>query len=89
MFGALAVGRTVAAPAAARRANDQRHRHVTEHAGKLHGVVVDLVHAQGEEVGEHHLGHRFETRKRQADRGAGDAGLADRCGDHPPGEIGR
>ena len=89
MLGALAVRGAVTAPAAARRADDQRHRHVAEHAGKLHRVVVDLVHAQGEKVGEHHFGHRLEAGERQTDRGTGDAGLADRCRDHAAGEVGR
>ncbi len=72
----------VAAPAAARRADHQRHRDVSEHAGELHGVVVELVHAERQEVREHHLGHRQEAGEREPDRRAGDARLADRRGDH-------
>ena len=51
-------------------------------------MVVDLIHAQGEEVGEHHFHHRLEPGKRQADRCAGHACLADGCRDHSTREVG-
>ena len=89
VLGALAVRGAVAAAAAARRADDQRHRHVAEHAGELHRVVEELVHAQRQEVREHDFHHRQEAVERQADRGAGDARLADRRRDHAAGKVGR
>jgi hypothetical protein len=39
-------------------------------------MVVDLVHAQREEVREHDFHDRQETVQRQPDRGAGNPGLA-------------
>src|SRR5260221_11622990 len=45
MLWTLAMRGAIASSSATRRADDQRHRHVAEHAGKLHRVVVELIHA--------------------------------------------
>ena len=89
MLGALTVCRSVAASASARRADDQRHRHVLEHTGELHRMVVQLVHRQRQEVGEHDLGDRPITGQRKADGRADDARFADRSRDHAAGKIRR
>src|SRR6266508_417292 len=89
MLGALTVSGAVTTPPAARRADDQRHRHIAEHAWKFYGMVVNLIHAQGEKVGEHHFGHRLESGERKADGSTRNACLADRRRDHPTGEVGR
>lgn len=50
-------------------------------------MVVNLVHAQGQEVGEHDFDDGTPPGQGQANGGAGDAGLADGGGDDPSLEF--
>ena len=55
VFRALAVSGAVAAPPSGRSANHQRNPNAREHAGKLDGVVGDLVERERDEIREHDL----------------------------------
>jgi len=52
---ALTVRRPLSAAAATGRAHDQGHPEAREDAREFHGMVVELIHAESEKVGEHHL----------------------------------
>ena len=62
-----------------RRADHERAGgFAAEHVAKLRGLVVDLVHANADEVGEHDLRDRPQTGQCRACPGADDGRLRDR-----------
>src|SRR2546423_6093117 len=55
----------------------------TEHVAELRDLVVDLIHADTDEVGEHDFGNRPQTGERGSGGRADDCRLADRRVDDP------
>ena len=85
VFRTLAVCRPIAATAAGRGADHQGDGELREMAGKLDRMIVDLVGAKREEIGEHDFNDRPVAGKREADRSTGESPLADRRRDDAPG----
>ena len=56
-----------------------------EHIAELGDLIVDLVHAHADEIGEHDLGDRPLAGEGRAGRRADDGGLGDRRVDHAAG----
>ena len=79
----LRVRRPVPAPAAHRRAHDERHRHlVVVHLAELRDPVHDLVEPEGDEVAEHDLEDRPLPAQRHPGGDAEERRLADRRREH-------
>ena len=73
-------------PVRDRAADHEGHGHPSAgHVAPFGGVVDDLVHRQGDEVGDLQLDHGTAADDGGADACTGNAGLRDRRVDHAPG----
>ena len=73
IFSRLAMCWTISAASATGRTDDQWNLRIFEHARKLDGMIVELIHRQSGKVGEHDLDNRSKTRECQANAGTNNA----------------